>query len=233
MNNVIIGSGLLANSFSMSISKNCIFFCSGVSNSNETDPKEFNREIQTLRSSIDKKHCFVYFSSIQAPYLKSSYYNHKLRMESIVQSEAGSYLILRLPQVAGITLNNTLLPMFIKNIYHEKHFEIYKDAPRSLIDVEHVVDIFDKIYSRGCSNKILNFYPGYSFQPIDLVEEISRFLGLKPKYNILEKYISHDYPSSDIQEEFNSYFTNQQVYLKEVVEKYTPKIINLINQNYK
>jgi len=62
---MIIGSGILANAVKLYDKEDVVFFASGVSNSLEKAPAEFEREISLLKSVIsqnpDKK--LIYFST--------------------------------------------------------------------------------------------------------------------------------------------------------------------------
>lgn len=64
--NIIIGNGLIAQNMEHSCSDNIYYFCSGVSNSQENQVSEFNREEELL--TLHLKKCsdmtFVYFSSV-------------------------------------------------------------------------------------------------------------------------------------------------------------------------
>ena len=227
----VVGSGMLAKAFQNSESRGCIFFCSGVSNSTESNPDEFEREVALFKKNLqyDHSNCLVYFSSVLAPTKKNKYYEHKNRMEQLVKTLSHEYLILRLPQVAGNVLNNTLLPSFIKKIYFEEKFEVYSNAPRSLIDVDDVVKIFDKIYKNNVRNKTINLCPGYAFQPVELTEIIGELLGKTPNIAIVEKdSIQLCEQDSAIIFDYQSLLGDLNTYLERVADKYTKSIVEKI-----
>lgn len=235
---MIIGNGLIARSFQQSSISNCLFFCSGVSDSNEVRAKAFLREQNLLNDSIIQANVknldFVYFSSVAAPTTSTKYFNHKIRMENFIKENSSRYFILRLPQVAGPVLNTTLLPTMVENIYKHKHFNVFKYAKRTIVDVEDIVKLFDKIYRNCDANKTINICPGYSFYPEELVHIISNFLDIKPTYDLLEygseqPCLLDDSFESEVVRKF--YNTNQQDYLKQIIYKYTPQIIKLLNSN--
>lgn len=230
MTNKIIGNGMLAKAFQNSSSNQCLFFCSGVSNSKERSKNEFDREIQTFKDHLDTNYCVIYISSIQSPEINNPYFEHKIYMENLVKSKARRYFIIRLPQVAGITLNKTLFPTFIKHIYENTYFEIFRDAPRSIIDVKHVVYIFDALYSAGKRDIAVDFFPGYTFQPIDLVNEISKFLNTSANIKIINKSLYNNYKDCLKLNSFNHIFRNKKEYLKNIVKEYTPSIVDLIKK---
>lgn len=235
MNNVIIGGGLLAKSFNSSKVSNCLFFCSGVSDSSEIRVEAFKREKKLLMNSINEannnKLCFVYFSSVAAPFVDNKYFNHKINMENIIENNCQNYFIFRLPQVAGPVLNKTLLPTMIGNIYNHQHFKVFKNASRTIVDVEDIVELFEKIYNSCKKNKIINVCPGYSFKPEELVMMISEYLCIKPDYDLLDLgseqlCLLDESDESKIVHDF--FLPKKENYLWQVVCKYTPKIIEII-----
>ena len=81
---MVIGNGLLGREFKKyNDFNNCIIFASGVSNSNETDNVEFEREklllIKTIKENKDMK--IIYFSSVLAGITNNKYYGHKIELE--------------------------------------------------------------------------------------------------------------------------------------------------------
>ncbi|WP_168398292.1 hypothetical protein [Acinetobacter indicus] len=228
----IIGNGLLAKAFSRSRSDQCIFFCSGVSNSNETSEKAFKREEDLLKENLDLNadKCIVYFSSILAPQEGNCYFQHKMRMEALVSSYSSNYLICRLPQVAGVVLNTTLLSMFTRYIYEGSFFTVHKNARRTIIDVDDIVEIFDLIYASKERNKIINFCPDYSFRPEKLIHLISDLLNKEANYSLIDVGVDQNCPQNEgeIGNLMMTYFKNN--YLEAMVEKYVPKIIDILSQ---
>lgn len=177
MTNDIVGKGMLAKAFEKSLSNECIFFCSGVSNSQETDITQFNREEFLLNKYLsNRKKIFVYFSSVLASKPNTPYLLHKKRMEDIISKKSKNFIILRLPQVVGESLNNTLLPGLIKSILRNEVINVYSNAMRNLIDVEDVVRIFDLLYKHKIKNMTVDICAKYDIQPIILVNLIANEL---------------------------------------------------------
>lgn len=224
----VVGRGMLASAFHKSKSNDCTFFCSGVSNSAEKNPIEFEREASLLKENLKHSKCLVYFSSILAPTEQNEYYEHKNRMEQLVKSLSNEYIILRLPQVAGNVLNNTILPSFIKKIYFEEYFEVYRNAPRSLIDVDDVVKVFDGIYGRNFINETINLCPGYVFQPIELARIIGELLGKRPNLTVVDKESIQLCENDAILSEHLGLLGDRNTYLARVVKKYTKIIVDRI-----
>lgn len=89
---MIVGNGLIANSFKKSkISfEEYIIFASGVSNSQEQENQEFEREKKNILSYKKSTKKFIYFSSIPTildPSQKDlKYVKHKLEMEKLIKN---------------------------------------------------------------------------------------------------------------------------------------------------
>lgn len=240
MDNEIIGHGLLGKTFKSSKTNNCLFFCSGVSDSNEVRSEAFQREEKLLRKSLlkanDNHQNFVYFSSVAAPLSNTSYFNHKIEMEKLIKKYSSKYYILRLPQVAGPVLNTTLLPTMIKNIYEDRYFKVFKNAKRTLVDVEDIVALFENILSKSDGNKVINICPGYSFTPEELVILVSKYMNMQPKYDLVDsgseqKCLLDDSIESTMVRHFFDNKNRENDYLEKVVTKYTPEIIKIIENS--
>lgn len=74
------------------------FFASGVSNSQETDEKEYQREIALLSRQARNKR-LVYFSSLSVFYSQSRYAAHKRAMEAVVKKYSKYYCIVRIGNI--------------------------------------------------------------------------------------------------------------------------------------
>ncbi|WP_457747916.1 NAD-dependent epimerase/dehydratase family protein [Sulfurimonas sp.] len=141
---MIIGKGMLAQKFSNYKNDDVVVFASGVSNSNETDKKNFDREKSLLEETIYKykDKLFVYFSScdVDNPQLNTkAYYQHKLEMEQLIINKAEKYNIFRLPQVVGVGGNkNTLINFLIEKIKNHDEFELWEGTQKNIIDIDDV-----------------------------------------------------------------------------------------------
>lgn len=232
MTSKIIGKGLLAKAFRSTKSDRCLFFCSGISNSNEVSDEAFKREESLLKENLELNtdKCLVYFSSILAPLEGNLYFQHKMRMEKLISVYSSNYLIFRLPQVAGEVLNTTLLATFTKNIYEGKLFTVHKNAERTIIDVDDIVKIFDIIYESKQKNKIINLCPNYTFKPENLINLISIFLQKEANFNVVDTGVKQYCPidEGDIGRLILKYFHAHDNYLEKVVHKYVPKIVDII-----
>lgn len=103
---MIIGNGDLA---SVIIDRQDVtFFASGVSDSKETNPTEFEREKELLSNQPTLKH-LVYFSSLCIYYSDTAYANHKRIMEQWVKQWFESYTIIRIGNISWGKNPNTLI----------------------------------------------------------------------------------------------------------------------------
>lgn len=228
MKSEVVGSGLLASAFMKSKSQNCLFFCSGVSNSQETRRNEFDREKSLLLKNISTEKFFVYFSSVLAGTQDSDYYRHKIEMENLIADNCDKYLIFRLPQVAGAVNNGTLLPTFIKKIINNEEITVYKNAQRCIVDVEHVVNIFDHAYNDGLNNVVLNCCPEYVFNPAELISILSIYLRREVSVILIEKDSIQQAILSPLLKKYEYIFGDIDSYLQRVVQKYVQRILDLV-----
>lgn len=146
---MIIGNGMLANAFKSfgSFDRRICIFASGVSNSHCHDVRQFKRETELLRQTLDShddQAAFVYFGtcSVYDPASQTHpYVLHKLAMEQIVQVRP-SGLVVRLPQVAGPNASPyTLLAVLCESIRSGRVINVWEHATRNVIDVIDVAKI--------------------------------------------------------------------------------------------
>lgn len=84
------------------------FMASGVSNSKETHPEPYQRELRMLMGLPKYRH-LVYFSSLCIYYLNTEYARHKRIMEKTIASHFESYTIIRLGNIDWGKNPNTLI----------------------------------------------------------------------------------------------------------------------------
>lgn len=196
---MIIGNGLLANSFRGDFENvaNVVIFASGVSNSNEKDDKEFERELELLTSTISNNlgAIIVYFSSCFAEDSNEhfEYFSHKLAMENVVKQYAENYYIFRLPQVVGSTTNlHTIINYFFANISSGTEFVVWDNCKRNLIDVDDVVLVVKYIIEGGLMmNETVNIASSVSYSALEIVKLIESFLSKKGNYSLKNKSDVH------------------------------------------
>jgi len=144
---MILGRGLIATAFQNSVFDSPLYvvFASGVSNSTESDPKAYARELALLDSSIAKNTTILYFSttSIFDPSKKDTpYIHHKLMIEKRIQEKADSFIIVRLPILVGRTDNpHTLINFMVSAIREQRPVELHTLACRQLLDIDDLVPL--------------------------------------------------------------------------------------------
>lgn len=187
---IIVGKGLIAKIFldCKDINSNSIIFASGVSNSNENNQEEFDKEINLIRNTIgnnsDKK--FIYFSSIFIN-RENQYYKHKLNIENFIQDNCKDYLIIRLPQLVGKGGNpNNIFNYFKAKISNNETLSIIKNSERSLVDIEHIKDFVLYCINKDISG-IINFVKIEYISVFEIAKYISEFLNKKLNYIFLHK----------------------------------------------
>jgi len=155
---MVVGDGMLATAFLQAGAENWphIIFASGVSNSLETDPAEFLKEMNLLLSYKDTELTLIYFSTVSVFDLslaKSPYILHKLEIEKLIEQNFKRYLILRLPIVVGKSSNpHTLTNFLYQSIVHERPFKVYQNATRYLLDLDDVVKLVTLLVRKSVSN---------------------------------------------------------------------------------
>ncbi len=193
---MIIGSGLIATAFTRKdiVLPDVCIYAAGVSNSTCIDPSEFLREKQRLleiMNSQARESAFVYFGTcsvydqdaIDTPYVK-----HKLEMEQLVAAHP-DHLIIRLPQVAGRTVNpHTLLNFLYARISRSESFSLWKYAQRNIIDVSDVAAVTQVILNNNFPrNTIINIANPFSYSMPEIVSSMERVVGKIAIYKLNEK----------------------------------------------
>jgi len=191
---MIIGNGQLAKAFHKSQLKDdvCIF-ASGVSNSNCTDEKQFERErnllIDTLKSNSDKK--FVYFSSCAlsaSEYPKNEYYRHKADMEDTIKKYSKSYYIFRIPQLFGdLIIHKTLINFIYKSIEHNHKFNIYDEAYRYVVETNDARKLVEAYLTCHDSCMTVDIANPYRYKVLDIVQIFEKLLNKKAHYEVVQK----------------------------------------------
>jgi nucleoside-diphosphate-sugar epimerase len=221
---MIIGKGLLAKAFNHYLNDDSILiFASGVSNSKETDSKEFNREKELLEKSINlnKSKLFVYFStcSIEDLSQRTSFYiKHKINMENIVKNKCSNYHIFRLPQVVGISKSPTIINFFVDSICNNKSLIIYEKATRNLISVEDVFKISKIIIeNKYYLNSTINIATPFNIPVIKIANILGKLLNKQINCEIINLGIEQKIDISDL-ESIGIDFVDS--YVEKILESY-------------
>lgn len=199
---MIVGNGMIASEFSLNAENylDCIIFASGVSNSNETNKNEFNRERELILKTINENSGLklIYFSCILVETLKNDYYTAKLKNEELIKKEASDYIIFRLPQIIGKHGNPNNLVNYLKySIVNNLEIIIYDNVERALVDVEDLVNVVSY-----CKDKItcktLNFSGIEKLEVIRICNLIGDMVNKQPILKIIKDNSNWDTKNSDI-----------------------------------
>lgn len=224
---MIIGRGLIASLFHDNDSNDIIFFASGVSNSSETDEKQFLREekliYETLESAQDK--LFIYFSTCSiydSSKTESFYVLHKLKMEEIIKQKADKFLILRVSNAVGKGGNpNLLLNYIIRSVISNQQINVHTKATRNIIDVEDIRKLTLEIIDSNNYNRIINIAYPYNFSIVEILEIAERYYDKELNLNLVKSGESYNISISDIEQYFlTNQLMDKEKYLQNIFEKY-------------
>lgn len=226
---MIAGKGMIANGFNHYSSNNkVLIFASGVSNSKENSYAGFEREkkklMDTWQQNQDK--LLVYFStcSMYDPEQKDSpYVAHKLAMEETIEAFGTPYLICRVSNVVGNTINKaTIFNYLINNIKGQQHFTLWKNACRNIIDLNDLVKITDYLVKHPVYHqKKINIANPVSYPVSYLVEQIESFFEIMAKATIEEKGSFFSIDISEISEIINALSLQfDDLYIRRILNKY-------------
>lgn len=136
---------MIAKSFIDYDIKNVCVFASGVSNSLETDPILYDKELLLLKDTINnnKDYVILYFSTLGVHRsTKSLYTDHKLKVECYIKKTVSKYVIIRLPNVVGKNHNDAqLLPYLYNKLLKKEKLLVSFSCVRDLIDVQDIPKI--------------------------------------------------------------------------------------------
>jgi nucleoside-diphosphate-sugar epimerase len=192
---MVIGNGTMAKAFTaLESNKEILIFASGVANSKETLPKEFEREIKLLNECIAKySHLhFVYFSTCSIYDLEeqaSPYVEHKLLVEEIIKQQCPTYNIFRISNVGAFTTNTTtIFNYLVNNIKNQTPFKLWSKAYRNILAIEDISKVVVYLLKdKNFANKTINIANPKSYSVRYLVQEIENFLQLSADYELIDK----------------------------------------------
>lgn len=231
----IIGSGFIAKSFLKHEEFfNQFGFCvytAGVSNSLSEDKELFIKDknrLNELSKKIDKNKTILYFStcSIVDPSRNKNFYvKHKLDVENLIKKNFNKFLIIRLPEVVGKSINNnTLLNFFFDKIKREEKFDLWVDANRSIIDIDDVVKILIDFLTNNKSivNKTINIANPKMSTAYHAVKILENITQTKAIYNTISKGAKNwNIDTSDINDSIKRCDVNfGENYLESLLKKY-------------
>jgi hypothetical protein len=191
---MIVGNGLIAKAFNNYDKEEYIFFCSGVSDSKSISDDGFLREANLLKkviSEADKEQCIIYLStcSIDDDYLKDSpYVTHKRAMERLLATSAACYLVVRTSNVVGQHANNkTIFSYLVNKIRSGEPFELWVNAVRNFIDVDHLTAFIDRYLQDGAKNTVIQLPGPEKLNVLEIVNKIEEYFQMKGNYTIAYK----------------------------------------------
>lgn len=106
---MIIGNGSVAQA--LIDREDLTFFASGVSNSSCVDEKEFEKELNLIKTIHPDVH-IVYFSNLGVYYKDDRYTQHKRDMEEYIRNTYKTYTIVRIEVCEWVKTPNTILNFF-------------------------------------------------------------------------------------------------------------------------
>jgi nucleoside-diphosphate-sugar epimerase len=222
---MVIGNGSIAKVFKPEFEDDdsTIIFASGVSNSNEKNVSEYERETILLQNTLTKfpEKKIVYFSSISSKYVNSEYFNHKELMENLIIKNSNNFIIIRLPQIISNSGNqNNLINFLVNSIRNNHSLEIQKDVCRALIDVDDLKKVTLEVI-KNFKNKIFNFSKIESLTVVNLCEMIFEILNSKVEIiEIIPKFNTPNLENSPEIDNILEHLIDKKNYTNKILKKY-------------
>lgn len=219
---MILGRGLIATAFKNSVFDSPLYvvFASGVSNSSESDPKAYAREMALLDSSIAKNTTILYFSttSIFDPTKQDTpYIQHKISIEKEIRERADSYMIIRLPILVGHTPNpNTLINFMVSAIREQRPVEVHAKACRHLLDIDDLVPLLTPYAFDPQIRETLNIPGSQNIQVPVLISKIEINLKMVGIFMWKDSGACYEIPA----DEGISIYIPKDHYIDELLHKY-------------
>ena len=219
---MIVGNGLIASAFIRNDfhSPDHVIFASGVSNSTETSPESYQREISLIHDYIDKSTTFVYFSttSIFDPTRQDSYYiKHKKVVENLIRKEAESFIIVRLSIMIGHSTNpHTLINYLVNAINERRPIELHANACRHLLDIDDLLPELISSLDEKNPRKSINILGSEKIKIPQLVNKIEAILNKKGNYSWVETGACYAIPEN----EGECKLIDDPNYVEKILQKY-------------
>jgi nucleoside-diphosphate-sugar epimerase len=207
---------------------NFLVFASGVSNSKTKNTEAYDREMKLLKDSVQEYNTksLIYFStcSIYDPQEKdSAYVQHKLKIEDFIQTRVKQYHIFRISNLVGISSNpNTLLNFFFNHVKNGVNFDLWTNACRNIIDVDHTYLIIDHILKLNLfPNQVINIANPVNHPVKNIITAIETFLNIKSNYIEIDRGTCFEIDTSSIQPIIQKQGIRfDQEYLRDLLQKY-------------
>ncbi len=225
---MITGAGFLAKAFKQfDSSREIHIFASGVADSGNTSPKEFERERALLQTALQlRQGTLIYFSTCSiydAALAEVPYVSHKLQMEELIRSSDHPHIIFRLSNPVGKTDNpHTLINFFVNCIQSGKKFNLWKGSFRNVLDIDDVVVLCSYcIAVSQYTNQVVNIANPVNYSVEEIVLTLEQVLNKKAIYTVTHKESIPMIDTSEVTRILdirNMRFDNG--YLRTVLEKY-------------
>ncbi len=162
-NRYIVGEGDIASV--LKERDGVLFFASGVSNSQETQESEYQREKDLLMEQ-DKDKRLVYFGSLSIFYGETRYTQHKKEMEELVKDNFDKYCIVRIGNIDFGDNPHTLINTLRAKVEKQEPLQIL-DVERYVVDQEEFLHWINLIPDFNCEINI----PGKRMKVTEIVKE--------------------------------------------------------------
>ena len=224
---MIVGNGLIASLFRNHDREDIVFFASGVSNSSETDPAQFQREETLVRKTLSESpgKLLIYFSTCSiydSSKTNSPYVLHKLHMEELVKNHTDQFMILRISNAVGKGGNPNLLMNYLtRSVSRNETINVHTKATRNLIDAEDVEKITLQLIENKNLNKIINVAYSQNYSIIEILEILENHYHKKLDLNLIKAGSGYEINIPDVEEYFRKNgLENKETYLCRILEKY-------------
>jgi polyisoprenyl-phosphate glycosyltransferase len=241
--NMVIGNGVIANRFiNYSAQTGYLIFAGTGDNSVPGDERETEEEEAAIRHALSQSNeaTIVYFSTcsiLDERTNNTAYVQHKMRMEQLIQDSAKKYLILRLPQILGLSnTKSSLVDFLVDSIHDNKPFDLWQHAEENIIDIDDVHAIVAEILkTKIYLNKVINVANKNKVSILEIIHNIEIFLGKKADYQVVDEGSKIDIDISEIQPitaklkiDFNENYINNSLkkYFGHLIAP--PKLISII-----
>jgi len=193
---MVIGSGAIANRFaSYAFQSRYLIYAGSIHDSTIKDAAEISREESSLRAALASKtdaSTIVYFSScsIEDPTrIQSPYVAHKQRMEHLIQSSGSKFLIFRLPQLVALgDAESSLVNFLASAIASGRHFEVWQDATRNIIDIDDVYSIVHTLLADNAHcNSVINIASPFPTPVSELAHVLEAHFDKKGSYELVNR----------------------------------------------
>jgi nucleoside-diphosphate-sugar epimerase len=226
---MVVGNGMIARSFSAYTNReDVVIYASGVSNSAENSEDKFQREIDLIKTCIEKNvNCLiVYFSTCSISdksLIDTRYVQHKIFIEDYIKKHASSFIIFRLPIVIGKTDNKfTLFNFFQEKLSKNQELFIQKNAYRYLVDVDDVSSVLSQIIdSKNFLNYTIEVVFSERISVLEMVDVMKKAISSDSKINLVDGGGSYVVDNSFVERFiYSSKIAISKEYNKEVLKKY-------------